>query len=261
MEKITKSKIQPIQIRNIILGSGTPKICVPIVGQTKEEILLEARKILDLPVDIVEWRVDWYKHSKNQDEILEILSKLREILGQIPLLFTIRTSREGGEMEYSWEEYEKINVSAVRSGFVDLIDVEIFSQEETVRSIIEEVHRENKLVIASNHDFYKTPEKDEIVKRLLYMQDMGADILKIAVMPQCSQDVLTLLDATREMVEEKADKPVVTMSMGSLGVISRLAGETFGSAMTFGASEKASAPGQIGAMDLKKVLSCIHGES
>lgn len=261
MESKSNSKIQPIQIRNIVLGAGIPKICVPIVGQTKEEILSEARKILKLPVDIVEWRVDWYQQSKNHDKVIEVLFGLREILGEIPLLFTIRTSREGGETEYSLEEYEQINVSAVQSGLVDVIDIEIFSQVETVQTIIREVHQENKLVIASNHDFQKTPEQDEIVKRLLYMQDMGADILKIAVMPQDSQDVLTLFAATREMVEEKANKPVVTMSMGTLGVVSRLAGETFGSAMTFGASEKASAPGQIGVMDLKKILSCIHGES
>ncbi len=72
------------------------------------------------------------------------------------------------------------------------------------------------------------------------MQDMGADIPKIAVMPQSKRDVLTLLCATEEMVTDYADRPIITMSMAGTGVISRLCGEVFGSSMTFGAAKKAS---------------------
>ena len=34
--------MKTVQVRNITLGEGRPKICVPIVGQTKDDILLEA---------------------------------------------------------------------------------------------------------------------------------------------------------------------------------------------------------------------------
>lgn len=54
-------------------------------------------------------------------------------------------------------------------------------------------------VIASNHDFHKTPSKEELIHRLRLMQDFDADLPKIAVMPTCRQDVLTLLSATLEM--------------------------------------------------------------
>jgi 3-dehydroquinate dehydratase-1 len=90
------------------------------------------------------------------------------------------------------------------------------------------------------------------------MQDLGADILKIAVMPNSQKDVITLLFATEEMVSNYAHQPVVTMSMASTGLISRLSGEAFGSAITFGAIEKASAPGQINANELNQVLNIIH---
>ena len=86
------------------------------------------------------------------------------------------------------------------------------------------------------------------------MQDFGADIPKMAVMPTCKQDVLTLLSATLEMSEKYADRPIITMSMAGTGVVSRLTGETFGSALTFGAASKASAPGQVGVHELKQVL-------
>ena len=113
-------------------------------------------------------------------------------------------------------------------------------------------------VVASNHDFDKTPDKEDIVGRLRKMQDLGADIPKIAVMPQSKLDVLTLLSATEEMNRLYADRPIITMSMAGTGVISRLCGEVFGSALTFGAAGKASAPGQMGVNDLNTVLNLLH---
>lgn len=84
------------------------------------------------------------------------------------------------------------------------MDVEAFTGDEVVRDIIESAHESGVVVVASNHDFEKTPEKDEIVRRLRKMQELGADIPKIAVMPQSRKDVLTLLSATEEMVSEYA---------------------------------------------------------
>ncbi len=93
------------------------------------------------------------------------------------------------------------------------------------------------------------------------MQSFDADIPKIALMPQSTSDVLTLLAATLEMQEQYADRPIITMSMAKTGVISRLVGEVFGSAATFGAVKKASAPGQISVNDLRTVLTIYIGIS
>ena len=90
------------------------------------------------------------------------------------------------------------------------------------------------------------------------MQEYGADIPKIAVMPKSVDDVITLLDATNTMKTQYGDRPLITMSMGGTGVISRLAGEVFGSAFTFGAGKEASAPGQIPVAELRKVLEILH---
>ena len=40
--------IQPIQIRNVEIGSGVPKVIVPIVGKTEEAILAKAGEIIQL---------------------------------------------------------------------------------------------------------------------------------------------------------------------------------------------------------------------
>lgn len=248
----------PVKVRNISIGEGIPKICVPVVGITREDIITEAKSFSSIPVDLVEWRVDWFEQVFDLEKVLGLLKELREVLGELPLLMTFRTSKEGGEKSISASDYARLNIEAAKSGYVDLIDVEIFTGDEIVKEIIDAVHNYGVKVIASNHDFDKTPGKDDIVGRLRKMQELGADIPKIAVMPQSAKDVLTLLSATDEMVTKYADRPIITMSMAGTGLISRLCGEVFGSAITFGAAKKASAPGQMEVNDLSTVLQLLH---
>ena len=247
-----------VKVRNIEIGAGIPKICVPIVGVTREEILAAAETIKSTKADVVEWRVDWFDDVFATEKVLETAKELQEVLKDIPVLLTFRTSKEGGEKDISVSDYAALNIAAAQSGYVDLIDVEVFTGDDVVKTIIDAAHKAGVKVIASNHDFFKTPEKEEIIRRLCMMQKMGADIPKIALMPTCKQDVITLLSATLEMSEKYADRPIITMSMAGTGVVSRLTGETFGSALTFGAASKASAPGQIGVNELKQVLDIIH---
>lgn len=247
-----------VQVRNIVIGEGRPKICVPIVGKKTTDILEEAKKITTLPVDVVEWRVDWFDDVFTTKKVLETAKALRDVLKDIPVLLTFRTSKEGGEKAIEPEAYAELNIKAAQTGYVDLIDVEIFTGDEIVKKIIDGAHAAGVKVIASNHDFFKTPAKADIIYRLRKMQDMNADIPKIAVMPQNKKDVLTLLAATEEMATDYADRPIITMSMAGTGVISRLCGEVFGSSMTFGAAKKASAPGQMGVNDLNTVLGLLH---
>ena len=247
-----------VKVRNIEIGAGAPKIIVPIVGKTKDEIIAEAKTFDSIPVDVVEWRVDWFEGVFDFSQVKDVLTDLREVLGNTPILMTFRTSKEGGEKAIDDKAYAELNLNAAKSGLVDLIDVEIFTGDAVVREIIDGAHAAGVKVVASNHDFHKTPAKSDIIYRLRKMQDMGADIPKIAVMPQNKRDVLTLLAATEEMVTDYADRPVITMSMAGTGVISRLCGEVFGSSMTFGAAGKASAPGQMGVNDLNTVLGLLH---
>ena len=247
-----------IKVRDIEIGAGAPKIIVPIVGVTKEDILNEAKTFDSIPVDVVEWRVDWFEYVFEFDKVEDVLKDLRNVLGNIPLLLTFRTKKEGGEKAIDTKDYKELNLRAAKTGYVDFIDVEIFTGDDVVREIIDGAHAAGVKVIASNHDFFKTPAKSDIIYRLRKMQDMGADIPKIAVMPQSKRDVLTLLCATEEMVTDYADRPIITMSMAGTGVISRLCGEVFGSSMTFGAAKKASAPGQMGVNDLNTVLDLLH---
>lgn len=247
-----------VRVRNTEIGAGVPKICVPIVGVTKDEILEMAEKIQAVKPDVAEWRADWYEDIFNWKETEQCVRRLRAVLGEVPLLFTFRTSEEGGEKAMEEKAYVELNQNIARTRCVDLLDVELFTGDEYVLRMIDTAHEYGVKVIVSNHDFQKTPGRETIVSRLCKMQELGADIPKIAVMPQNKKDVLTLLAATEEMYSKHADRPIITMSMKSDGVISRLSGEVFGSALTFGAVGKTSAPGQIAVDKLRSVLEILH---
>ncbi len=250
--------MEPVKVRNVMIGEGIPKICVPIVGTTGEEILDAAEDIAGTAADIVEWRADWYEDIFRFDRTKETLAYLRSVLGDIPLLFTFRTAGEGGARAVEKDEYVELNRKICGTGMADLVDVEAFTGDEAVADVIRTAHENGVRVIGSNHDFQKTPGKDEILSRLRRIQEMGADIPKIAVMPRSKKDVLILLEATEEMYREYADRPFITMSMAGDGVVSRICGEVFGSAVTFGAYGKASAPGQLEVEQLSQILGILH---
>ncbi len=247
-----------VKVKNIEIGSGIPKICIANVGTTKEEILTFTKNFKTQHMDIMELRIDWFEGVNDFAQVEDVLQEVTEVLDGTPLLFTFRTSKEGGNAAISDEDYAELNIKAAGTGLVDLVDVEIFTGDEIVRKIIDGVHAAGAKVVASNHDFDKTPAKSDIIYRLRKMQDMGADIPKIAVMPQSRRDVLTLLCATEEAKTDFIDGPIITMSMAGTGAISRLAGEVFGSDLTFGSGGKSSAPGQIPSEDLYTALQIIH---
>ena len=243
-------KTKTVLLRGVEIGAGRPKIIVPIVGKTEQEILDKAAELVQAKPDVVEWRVDYFQGVGDVQRVVDTARELNEALGEIPILFTFRTKREGGEKEIGMEDYTALNRAVAQSSYVDAVDVEIFSGDEVVRKNIAAIHDAGAAVVGSSHEFHRTPEHAELIYRLRKMQDMGADILKVAV--------LTLLSATEEMYRLYAQRPLLTMSMASDGVISRLCGEVFGSAATFGMVGQGSAPGQIPADQLEQVLEILH---
>lgn len=249
--------MKEVCVKGCSIGTGMPKICVPIVARNMREIFSQARATNGKAFDVVEWRVDWFDDYADLNEVRRAARVLHGILGERPLLFTFRTRAEGGQNDVSSDYYFELNRIAIEEHLADMIDLELFAGDDRIREIIELAHSKNIYVIISSHDFKKTPPKEELVYRLRHAEELGADILKTSVMPQTSRDVLELLSATEQMHSE-TERPIVTMSMGKLGIISRLSGEIFGSAMTFGTIGLASAPGQINIGPLREVLQLLH---
>ncbi|MDE7063095.1 MAG: type I 3-dehydroquinate dehydratase [Lachnospiraceae bacterium] len=247
-----------VQVRNLWIGEGMPKICIPLLGRTQEEILAAAANAASEVPDLLEWRVDWYEQHGDSEAVVELLFQLRQEIGTLPLLFTFRTRQDGGEAEISAEAYIRLNREAMATGMTDLVDVELSQGEEALQELIAAAHERDVAVVVSCHDFEKTPSQAEMVSIMCRMQELGADIPKLAVMPQSDSDVIALINATHEMRMEHDDTPVITMSMGVKGSITRLGGETFGSAVTFASVGQESAPGQIGITELRQMLAILY---
>lgn len=249
-----------IVIKNRTIGEGRPLICVPIVSDSLDGIKKECDDILKNPVDMVEWRADFFLRCNDAGSLQCVMDNIREKLQYMPVLFTYRTAYEGGEESYKKERkitpgrYFDMIKYAADNLKPDCIDIEAGRAcDKDMSELISYVKTRNIAVIASMHDFEKTPDDTYMQEVFDRMDRLGADIFKIAVMPNSGKDVLRLMSFS-ENAKNQYPNPIITISMGQLGLTSRTAAELDGSAVTFASVGKASAPGQIDAAKLKKML-------
>ena len=247
-----------VTVRGCRIGEGRPKVILPIVERTETAVLERATAFSTLRADCVEWRVDLFETPDDLRAVVHCLAKLRIALKDKLLLVTLRTKEEGGNAPVSHEKYLHFIHTLLDTDCADLIDIEFFTAGADLPELIQDAHTAGVKVVCSSHDFHKTPPKAELVNRMAAMQQAGADLPKLAVMPQSRTDVLELLAATAEMADLHPETPVITMSMGALGAVSRLCGEAFGSAMTFANPGTASAPGQVGLDVVNAVLDSLR---
>lgn len=244
--------IKILECRNITLNNKETKICIPITARTEDEIISQAKKIKKLNPDIVEWRADYYEirnQEKGAFEIICELEQIHKVLKDIPILFTFRTAEEGGEKQISFEAYNNycshVAMSAKENN-VAFIDIEIYGKREAdeLTKLIDFIHEQDVKVIGSNHHFDKTPDEKEMMNIMKTTEEMGADVCKLAVFPKEKEDVDALINVS-QIADKELKTPIITMSMGELGAVTRVCTSLTGSVITFAAGCHASAPGQI----------------
>ena len=253
----TKNTVtKAIAIRDLQLGSGTVKICIPLVATTEMALCKEVETVKADSPDLIEWRADLYS-TEDPLELLRVLSDLRGKIGQIPLLFTYRSKREGGEGSLSESDYNDLITTVIQRKLVDLIDVEYSCAEERIRTLLQESASNGIVSVLSSHCLTGTPSQKKMEDILEHMLSFGADLPKLAVMAVEDTDVLRLLAATERIWKKHGMQPLITISMGDKGRLSRIAGGQFGSCVTFAAGEDPSAPGQIRIEQLRSALSIL----
>ncbi len=244
-----------VTVRNLTIGEGKPKICVIVMGRNKSEVLDAAVKAVENKADLIEWRSDALVEGEfDEDFHNEVLKELRETVGDMPIIYTFRTFLEGGK-EISNDQYRDLILGVANAGIADMVDVEIFSFKLKARDIIDEIHSFSKVkVIGSYHNFEGTPDTAELVYRMSVIDNCNADILKIATMPRKKKDVMRIMTATILTYTRPNPKPIIAISMGNMGRVSRLLGEFTGSSITFASVGKTSAPGQLEIGELREIL-------
>ncbi len=248
-----------VKVRDTVIGGERPLICLPVVGETREQILLETAELVARKPDLLEWRIDAFEQVGDSEASLLCLQEIREIAGNIPILFTCRIQSEGGLRKIDQTKRLELYCAAMDSGWVDIVDIELCNESDFMAAVKEKAAATNVKLILSYHNFQETPAESFIYTKLVEARLQGADISKIAVMPKNYGDVLILFSAANAVRSEEAVRgPIVAISMGHQGIISRIAGGLFGSDITFGRGVQASAPGQISIEVLKSVQSLLY---
>lgn len=231
-----------------------PYICTPLTGRNTDELIDELTSIVLKKPDVIEWRADFYHNIADFNQVLATAQAIYENSNGIPILFTIRSDREGGE-SISLSEGDRVELigELCKSHFIAMVDYELSNDRSNIQRVREVSREYGKGLVLSYHNFGCTPKKPEILKQILLAEFYGADVAKASVMPLDKQDVLTLLEVTREAAE-MLTIPVLTISMGALGSMSRVMGWMYGSIMTFAVGANSSAPGQIPIDDLRHMI-------
>jgi 3-dehydroquinate dehydratase I len=253
-----QSEIQ-VTVRRKIIGGADPLVCIPLVAADKTSLIDQASALVPLAPDLFEWRVDGYGKVADPADCIDTLAALRSIIGDIPMIFTCRIASEGGIQPVDPETRLALIDAAIDSNRPDIVDIELRNPPALIETVHKAAERQGIRLILSYHDFSRTPSQEVILDKLEQAQSLGADIAKVAVMPNDYMDVLTLLNATMKARCETVKIPVITMAMGRLGAVTRMAGGLFGSDVTFAIGETATAPGQIPIDALRQAMKLLYG--
>lgn len=250
-----------ITIKNMQFGSGRPKICVPLVSDSLDALDKECASLQDCPLDMLEWRVDYLLNMEGIQltrDLEKAYTIIRKYFPETPLLTTVRTKSQGGAHKTPGGEYISILSLIMNSHWADILDVEYGHELMDTKVLIRQAKAQGLTVLMSYHKFKRAMSETELIDTLENMKALKADILKIAVMPKTPKDTAALLSAAARVGEVYPDTPIITIGMGEVGQLTRLAGNTLGAPLTFAAGKEASAPGQLTAEEVKSVLDVLY---
>ena len=253
-----KKHIKAVDVRGKKLGGETPVLCTPLVGRTRESVLAEAASVVRQKPDLVEWRVDFFDRIGDAAAVIDTARSLREAVGKRPIIFTRRAEKEGGEpIAIDDGQVVELYAAIAATGLVDFIDFEMAHESDHLRRVRDATRRHEVRLILSYHNISYTPGHEYIVDRFLEAERLGGDVAMVQVVPRDRADVLRLLAATAD-ADEKTRIPLISISVGPLGSVTRMIGGLFGSWLSFAVGESASAPGQIPIRDLVTVYDIIR---
>lgn len=244
-----------------LAGGRLPAVCAPLVARSHDALMQEAAAVAAKQPDLLEWRIDFFTALADRQQVLAAARQLRAAAGGIPILLTRRHVREGGQaIALDEPQLLALYEALAASGCIDLLDYEMDNAAQDVARVRGIARAHDVPLVLSFHDFRRTPPAADLLERFVRAQALGADVAKVAVMPQSLQDVHALLGATLR-ASESLPIPVISMAMGGLGAVSRLCGGVFGSALTFAVGSAPSAPGQVPIEDVRATLDILRRAS
>ncbi|MBP2333981.1 3-dehydroquinate dehydratase-1 [Saccharothrix coeruleofusca] len=202
-----------------LLDSGVPLVAVSFYDNDCARTAKEAKAA---GVDVAELRVDQFERT----DVEHVLACAAEF-GDLATLATVRSRREGGE--WGGSEQQRLELFRALAPHVDAVDVELSSRE--IRDdVIAEARRHDAVVIASYHDFERTPELDRLRAVVAEAGEVGADLVKVSTMANSREDVRRLATLLTNAPE---DLGMIVIGMGATGTLSRVFFPALGSRLTY----------------------------
>lgn len=221
-------------------------ICAPIVESGIDSMVKTANSV---DTELIELRLDYLSDFTGLEKLGDI--KHRKIVTCMP-------SWEGGRFRGS--EAERFEILMKASEFADFISIELNTEGKYRDELVENARNRGVKVIIAYHDFNSTPGAGEIIRILNKEKASGADIAKIAFKANNYRDTLTLMQVLADKnIDKKFRIPIIALSMGRFGRISRILAPLLGSYLTFASVEKGkeSAEGQLTVEEVRKILEIL----
>lgn len=247
---------RPIQAGPTLLGGEQPVICSPLVGKNLEAIKAKAKTVKALNPDMVEVRADYWDFIEDTDKAIEALQAIRNIIGDTPILLTVRVAEERGFKKVGQKPTFDFYKKAAALKLPNLIDVELVYEADTIKNLKKDLN--GVPVVVAYHDLKGTPSSEEIANILKKEIDAGGDVAKIVVKPNAQAYVLRFLNGTLEFRTKNPAYPVIASASGQEGRITRLAGGLFGIDLTFASGVKGSNPWQIPVQTVQEINKVIY---
>lgn len=248
-------------VKGIPFGQDRPKITVSVMETTPDSCVAQARKTIQKGAETIEWRADYALQAHpniSADDLIERYGRaISKVCRFYPLIVTLRSEGEGGVAPFDDDFYLDFERKAIASDLFDFIDIEARIGDEAVKNLCEEVRSHRRRSIVSMHLFDGTPSVASMVKKIVHMSEIGADMPKLAVMAYGPRDAVDVLTASTDASNKEGICPMVAMAMDASGTITRVAGQQFGSALAFASLGTPSAPGQLPILPTKQIVSLL----
>ena len=219
--------------KKVNLKISNARAVVGIVDSS--EAVSAAKRLPQGRVDYLEWRADF---------LGEKIPK-----SPIPWIITARHPLEGGKNALTQARRRELLLSLLPTAA--LVDIEVRSLAG-LKDVAACAQSNGIGVIASFHDFEKTPDAPRLREVIRRAKDAGATLVKIATRTTTPKDVSRLLD-----LWNGTSLPLAIMGMGPLGMSSRLLFANCGSVLNYGWLHSPNVPGQWSAAELRTLISKI----
>jgi 3-dehydroquinate dehydratase-1 len=190
--------------------------------------------------DVIEVRLDRTGHPPDW------LERCKEIEARgKPVLLTVRLRSEGG----AWPEDDAARLEIYKKGLAALSAVDVELSSAICADVTRQAEKLGKVCLVSHHDFEKTPSLAELESIVEKAQQNGA-VAKVATMIRSEADAEIL----RALLGRKRNRPLCVIGMGDAWKQTRISFPKLGSCLTYGYLDKPTAPGQVSALELIRLL-------